>query len=324
VIITGDLADNYFVSDDGTTLCGQVEENFKIYQNITRDAFEKGISIIDMTGNHDSFAVPYFSSDQHYVLNYSVTLSLKNLSAIEDYWVTNTVIGDIEIISLCFEEFPTVRASMGYRITPSQYILDFVEARLQEPPLAKIRIVALHYSTFHLFNVSRSTSGQVLSEILVNNKVDFIINGHTHPETAIFCHHNGILEINGVDSKSHQKYAILTFDRGQMAYHELPIRDELFALLTYPIPKPQVSNKTKFDVGNTDIRVIVFSSSQTVNILASGDVSGKLQFNRLIRENLSLYTLPMNLSHGEYQVNFTGDWTYSVNFVVNDSVLLDT
>jgi hypothetical protein len=158
---------------------------------------------------------------------------------------------------------------------------------------------------------------------MMNNQVDYLVNGHTHPDRALYLHHEGFLEVNAIDVIDHSHFGIMSFDREQMIYHEIGIDDNIVALVTYPVPKVQVNKRTRFNVGKDEIRVVVFNESKDVNIIVQGSVNGSMKFSRIIRRNLSLYTLPFDLGPGSYHVDFSGEWKSSLDFVIGDSVKLD-
>jgi hypothetical protein len=149
------------------------------------------------------------------------------------------------------------------------------------------------------------------------------MNGHSHPASSFYLHYDGLLEVNSIALKDNLGFAIITLDREQMIHQDFHINDKVFALLIYPVPKRLVSKRTRFNVQKDEIRVIVFTESKNVNIRVSGNVTGKMKFNRVLRANLSLYTIPFDLPRGEHHVEFSGDWKYSLTFVINDSVKLD-
>jgi hypothetical protein len=76
-------------------------------------------------------------------------------------------------------------------------------------------------------------------------------------------------------------------------------------------------------VAEDEIRVVVFSNSTNVTIHVNGNVTGDMKFSRVIRENLSLFTLPFKVEPGEHHITFSGDWSQSLTFFVGDSVQLD-
>jgi hypothetical protein len=322
IIMTGDAVDDWTKFFDHK-IASQVEQDFIHYASVISLMKSRNQTVIDIAGNHDEFAVPSFSSKRHFAREYIDYLVALNASTPESFWISSVIVGDFEIFVLNLYEYPTVRSLLAFFVYPSIYLLDVIEQGLSVPRRAKYRIVVSHFSLVHVYNMTRSSSGKTFTEIVVDSGADYILTGHAHPLVPTFQHHNGILEVVGPDVKDHQRYSILTFDRDQMSYHDIGIDERLVAMMTYPIPKAQLSRRSTFDLTSAEIRVIAFSERPDLSISVSGAVTGKLAFQRILRTNLSLYTLPFNLSYGEYVLNFTGDWNSSATFVIGDSVTLD-
>ena len=85
VLLTGDYVDNF----DNTQQMGlQNLEEWKIYNTSIRGLFiKKGFKVIEVSGNHDQWAIDEFNSKDNNYLDYSFTFNRNNTKTESDFFV---------------------------------------------------------------------------------------------------------------------------------------------------------------------------------------------------------------------------------------------
>jgi hypothetical protein len=148
-----------------------------------------------------------------------------------------------------------------------------------------------------------------------------VLTGHLHPSRRYVQHFGGVIEFVGTDLVWHNTFGLISIDNGRAAYHQIELDQVPTAILTFPVPKEQLSQFVDFEASNAEIRVISFKN-ESLEIRVSGAVSGTLTKIRQLRMGW-LYTLPLDLPAGEYHLSFRGDWSHEIDFVVGNSAKLD-
>jgi hypothetical protein len=147
-----------------------------------------------------------------------------------------------------------------------------------------------------------------------------IISGHWHPPgQPFFLHFGDTFEVVGMAMFKTPDVGLVTFDNNRAAYHVITVGREEFAVMTHPCPLNQTSGLDVFNERETEVRALVFTDRQ-VNLSVSGPISGRLMRVRKLKEGVFLYSLPMVLEPGIYEMKKEGDWSGTVRFVVGDSV----
>ena len=260
VIITGDLVDNK------PTELGypkQSEEDYRVYRSVV-DKYNISSILVDIAGNHDEYRIHSYESKHHYFLNYSNYMNFNNITK-KEFFASIYETTQSEIVSISPFRYPTINAKYGMWIYPPKSVLDTIEEVLSIKN-NKTRIVQCHYPLDLWGTLTKSSSGNTLSDIVTKNNASMLITGHTHPSETTIIHTNGMLEVVAADMLKHSGYGMITVDNGRVIYHSLKLGQEPNAFVTHPIPINQVSAKSVFNQKSTSIRVIVFDSNQSLNI----------------------------------------------------------
>ncbi|KAK8835162.1 Transmembrane protein 62 [Tritrichomonas musculus] len=343
ILFAGDICDN-FGSNSIIKHGQQYINDFIIYQKIT--SRYPNDFIIAASGNHDEFGVDSYNSTSHFILHY--VDFYKNNEIYKDYdnfLISKVKLDDIDIFVLNPYQYPTVSAGLGYYMNLTRDMMDKIEKALMSPSNATARLLLTHFPLSYSMIDVKSSSKKTLTDIVASSNITAILAGHSHLELVI--HRKTSLEIHTCavkkEAENGRGYRFISIDNGGLSDHSFNLKGEMpEALLTYPIPKKYISDQTDFSIENfneAEARVVHFSENPNLNITATcycktndyKSMPTLLQFQRIIRRNQSLYSIPLKKlcdnsnSNGfsEYQLTFSGDWNYSTTFVVSDSVKLD-
>lgn len=323
VLHTGDLIDNWGKEDE-PGYANQFKPDGEIYGRIISIFPLDSNNFIEVTGNHDQYGVYSFDSKHHYFLNYSHFYKNHPINKIEDYWYTKTTVNDTDILIMNPTRYPSAHARLNFWINPSIEQLDLYESKLSN--ITRPTILLCHFPISLWDNLKKSTNGKSISEILQDSNVSLILTGHLHPRTALFEHHKSVLEVVGSDSKGHKNYGLVSMDNGNTAYHSANIEKPLKAIVTYPIPKMQLTKMVVFNQKKSFIHVVAFSKSEEMQLYVNGAgyTNQKMKWIKSINELQQLYSLPLDVDQGEYHISISGDWNYEMDFVVSDSIKIGT
>ncbi|OHS94244.1 hypothetical protein TRFO_39572 [Tritrichomonas foetus] len=358
VLIPGDLVDNW--GSNTIFLHGkQVEDDFKEYEKIMNDYPDDWF--IEAIGNHDEYLVGEYNSENHFSKKYFKFYKNITNDKWEDFIIKKTNYSkngyNIEFYVLNLYQYPSPGARIGHRAYLTTEMLDIIEKVLSEDykddistPALKhshdsdvknnqsceimnsltsenkiiknMKILISHYPIdFHNL-AARSSTRKSFTDLISSHEIDIILTGHSH--ISLMNHHKGTLEKNMDDLVgSDGKFGLLTIDNGRVMIYEqkFTFSDEPKAVLTHPIPKNQISKETIFNEKETEIRVLLFSDNENATINVAGSIEGTLSFQRLIKPNISLYSMPLILNtSGTYKLSFSGDWNYNMEFNYGDSV----
>lgn len=340
VLIAGDICDNY-ETNTKIKYGHQYEDDFIRYKKIV-DAYPSDLLIV-ASGNHDEFGIESYNSDNHYILKYCDFYHKNEIySKYEKFIISKVTYDDIEFFILNPYRYPTVRAGIGYYMALNREILDLIEKVLFEKSNSTARFLLSHFPLSLQNFWVKSSSQKTLIEIVSSSNITSSLVGHSHIERTI--HRNGSIEIHSIplmDWKLKGRgFGYFSLDNGGFSYRSFSLKKEKpVAVLTYPIEKKYVSKMTDFSIENfeaSEIRVVYFSEDSNLNITVScsngySNKTDSLKFRRIIRSNQSLYSTRLKdvclirneNKLNEFHLTFSGDWKYSADFVVGDSVTLD-
>lgn len=346
ILISGDICDN-FASNTSIKHGQQYESDFITYKKIV-DEYQSDLLIV-ASGNHDEFGVEKYNSPDHYILQYSDFYRKNEIyKNYENFLISKVAHEDVEIFVMNPYHYPTVRAGLGYYYNITREMIDKIENTLSKPSNSSSRILLTHFPLSYGNVWTKSSSKKTLIDIITSNNITAILAGHSHHELII--HQKASLEIHPMSIKGGEKhgggYRYISIDnhglsdQGFRLVNEKPV-----AILTYPIKKKYVSDMTDFSYHNfnqSEVRVVHFSENPNLKISVSCKnkyakhnkiKTDFLRFQRVIRSNESLYSTPLkqlcdpeniyNNNLNEYHLTFSGDWNYSADFVVGNSVKLD-
>ncbi|OHT04028.1 hypothetical protein TRFO_28518 [Tritrichomonas foetus] len=323
-------------------------------QNISFSQLEN--FLIEISGNHDEFSIEKYNSDNHYILKYSSFYQGKDeYKDYENFLISNFTYNDeIMFILLNLYHYPSPPARIGYFADLTREMLDIIEQKMNNLSNSNIqtRILLSHFPINYHNSWMKSSTKKTFQEILSSNNISLILSGHTHKHRTI--HHNGTLEIISNSVMDNKAFGLLTIDNSRISFHNYSLNfdSDLYGAVTHPIPKHLLTKFTDFSEQCNEIRVIIFKKDPNLilnfSITNNSDIDsnrpvslkGTLQFQRYINNQSSLYSSPLNLLNncsvnnstldsgydffdGQFTLTFFGDWNYTMQFVVQNSVKLD-
>ena len=253
VLLTGDYVDNF----DNTQQMGlQNLEEWKIYNTTIRGLFiKKGFKVIEVSGNHDQWAINEFNSKDNNYLDYSFTFNRSNTKTESEFFVKKIKINinnnDLTFLLINDYRYPVYRPPYGLdpHITTEQ--LDLLENVINSIEEKEIFMLS-HYPVDRAWLV-KSSNGYYYEDIISNEKVYALFTGHEHPNNVKIIHHGekGGLEFCTSSAFDKKRAGLITLDNGNLIYHEVYIpyygTKPLF-FITYPIPNEQLSSHHIFNM----------------------------------------------------------------------------
>lgn len=124
------------------------------------------------------------------------------------------------------------------------------------------------------------------------------LTGHTPPTSPTFLHHGtGGLKIIGPASFQRYKFGIVSLDNDIISWSTIDNGNAPSDIITYPTEVKQLAPDTIFNDLNADIRVIIFSLFDYLNIgftitnyqTSQVVFSGKLRYRRILNNRKLLY-----------------------------------
>ena len=309
VLMTGDYVDN---SKQGEKMGIQNLEDWKMYNSTVRNVFKKkGFKVIDISGNHDQWAVDAFDSKENNFLDYSFIYNRTNIKDEDEFFCRKYKlnISNTELTFLLIHDYryPVYRPPYGLdtHTTVKQY--DLLEKKINS--VEEKEIFALSHYPVDRALLRKSSNGLSFEEIISNEKVYAIFTGHEHPPYVRIIHHGekGGLEYCTPAAFDAKRAGLITLDNGNLVYHEVHIpyygNKPLF-FMTYPIPNEQLTSHHIFNLNSFDIRVISYYPDNTIKLKIEGDINGELTYNHTLNNGAFLYKYNVNnLKEGNYIIH---------------------
>ena len=331
LFLSGDIVDNKDITDYDIAYGDQHEADFLMYKDLLNSTNINLSKLYDIAGNHDEYGVGSFDSSVHYLRKYANYYNAFDINSLKDFWVSRVETDDFELFILDPFWFPVPHAKLAFDISPDSDFLDTVEDKFKQYPRltesTKPRIVMCHFPLQRWINNKKSSSKKTINDIVQENNVSIFISGHMHPSHATIDHHGETLEVICPDLKSHKRFGLITVDNGNVVYHDMPLvlYGEEAALVTYPVPKDQLSSQVSFNDKNAELRVIVLSDADDIHLVVNGLINGTLKKVRTIFNGYSLLSIPFppDIPEGDHEVFISGDFHMSVRFTVGPTANLN-
>ena len=310
-ITTGDLVDNY--GGKIKRLGMQNNEEWKMYNSIIRN-FLAQYPVIDVSGNHDLWALDEPTSPDNNFLNYSFMFNRENVKNQDDFFVKKINKFGICFILLNDYRFPVIRPPYGLDSHINKNQLDILENMIDTMEENECFILS-HYPVDKPI-LTKSSKGHDFQDIISNKKISYIFTGHEHPSTVKIIHHGneGGLEFCTPSTFNYKKAGLITIDNNNLIYHEVYIPyygNKTLFFLTYPVPNEQISSHHIFNLNNFEIRVITYVDNINIHLKIEGDINGELQYKKTLSNGVHLYSYPINLNDGSYKIHIYDEDGYS-------------
>ena len=319
VLLTGDYVDNF---KKNKNLGYQNLQEWEIYNSTIRSILsKKGIKVIEVSGNHDQWAVDKFDSKENNYLDNSFSFNRYNTKTKEDFFMkkVNVNINKTNLTFLLINDYryPVYRPPYGLEKHLTKNQLDQIENGINS--LEEKEIFILTHHPVDKAWLLKSNKGNSYDEIISNEKVYAIFTGHMHPREVKIVHHGskGGLEFCAPSPFDNRKAGLITIDNGNLIYHEVHIpyfgKKPLF-FLTYPTPNEQLSSHHFFNSKNFDIRVISYIPNENIKLKIEGDINGYLLYDHSLNNGALLYKYHVNnLKEGKYNIHIFDENGFGCN-----------
>ena len=316
--VDGDLVQNW---DRGALgkVATQRKEQFEVYKRVVDEHAKAFKYYFDVAGNHDLFDVWAYDSPRHYYRQFSA--SLRTLPDYENMSVFHVHSYETEqFVFVCVNPFffPMTRANVDFWARADDAMLDKFEAELARFEGREVFIFT-HFPVHWWLYYRGSAKCKRFKEILDRCNAHLVFTGHKHPESMVPQHHGTMLEILASDILIHSKMGVITLDNGCAVFHELCVNEEYpTGFVTNPVPYEQISKKSVFNEEDLNIRVILRTTDQRVNttVYIDGVEVGQLGFDRMIKENVSLWSLRKTVGQGTHTLRFSGFFEKEMEFLI--------
>ena len=308
-LLTGDYVDNF---KKGQKTGIQNSDDWKMYSSsIINVLKEKGFKVVDISGNHDQWAVDAFNSKENTFLDNSFIYNRKNVKNEEDFFCRKIKIkiDNTELAFLLINDYryPVYRPPYGADTHTNSHQLDLLENFINS--INEKEIFALSHYPVDRPLLYKSDKGHSFEEIISNEKIYAMFTGHNHPKKVKIVHHGekGGLEFCTPAAFSSKKAGLITLDNGNLVYHVVHIpyygNKPLF-FMTYPVPNAQLSSHHIFNINNFDIRVISYYSDNSIRLKIEGDIKGELLYDHSLNNGAFLFKYNVNnLKEGNYKIH---------------------
>lgn len=329
VILTGDIVDNY----NSLSFPRYGEQNEASWQIYNEEIKKIDISIIEVGGNHDMFGIKSIFSSKNYFLDSSHSFNRTNILTEDDFLIKSFSVGksNTNVIAINPFDFPTSHPPLLLYQIFNTHLLNLLEAEISK---SKTKSLVISHYPVGSIDSQKSSSGLEFTDIIGSKKsVLAFLSGHSHPkDPKIFHHGKGGLEILGLSSAQDSRFGLVTIDNDGISWSTVDTENPPKGVITYPIPKKQLSPNAIFnDKETAEIRVLIFSNQTnlSINFLISDSTnssaiySGHLTYSRSLNNGHSLYTFPLNKcikKFGTYHITFSGDFDGYSEFVIDDHI----
>jgi len=312
-LMTGDIIDNFV--GNPKKVGGQNEEDLKVYKTAIRYNLSK-FPVIDVSGNHDLWAVRNPVSKNNNVLDFLFQFNRENVKDERDFFIKIIKQFNLNFILLNDYRFPVVRPPYGAETHMNSNQLDILEDTINN--LEESECIILSHYPIDRALLTKSSKGHSIEDIISNKKVSFIFTGHRHPKSVNIIHHGseGGLEFCTSSAFDKKRAGLITIDNGNLIYHEVYIpyyRSKPLFFLTYPTPNEQISSHHIFNLKNFEIRVISYAPEKNIKLKIKGNIKGDLNYVKTLSNGAFLYSYPVNLDYGSYKIHIYDENGYSCN-----------
>ena len=304
ILNSGDVVDSYEESY-WPKVGSQWPGDWGIYADTIKKNLSK-FNIIDVAGNHDLFAVDSLFSKNNNFLDHSFSFNRSNVKTFDDFIIKKEHFFNETFILYNEYLFPTTHPPYGVAPHPTKHMLDLLENAVDTSDDC---FILTHYQVDRNWFIT-SSKGNTYKDIVSKKNVKAIFTGHDHPSKTMIIHHGqGAVEFCLTPPFKGKAQGLITFDNDQMVYNSVLIKkkgEKPLFFMSYPIPKEQISSHHTFNYVKSEIRIISYAG-KNVSLKVSGDIIGNMEFKKKLPNGADLYTYPINLPFGNYEINVFGD-----------------
>ena len=259
VLVTGDLVDSSH-SRNILAFHYQTKENWDDY-NYSRanSGLFKDRLIVEAAGNHDLMVVPIDNMEHNFFRRYTMTET-------EPFDVRKFTVEQSGQRPIAFVRFNPLRPPMtsgplGMFPWIARSVIDNLEAALKSDATNVIVTHFPYYSTFG----RRSSSGKTKTEVF--QRAHLFVSGHIHHIWHECARFGSVLAVVMRALQQYPVFTLYSIDRNQIRQREMAMPSGNNILVTYPIPKAQITNNVVFNETTFEVRLLLFGAeTATVSI----------------------------------------------------------
>lgn len=253
LLFSGDMA-------DGSNSSNMLSYHMQYQQNwdevnkslIEAKVFELNATKIFLAGNHDMFGISKDDMESN-----KFRKMFYNESTDWEFQKYQLQAGKKLLNIVCFNPVRPPSGSSPLGIFPyvRRKLLNKLEANYDENAY---NIIVNHFPRRFLWS-SKSATGKSIKDI--TNMYDVMLTGHRHPRYNVITTIDGLLHvISPALAWGGRNFNILTIDNGHFIAHTIINSSDNQALITYPVPKDQITPKTIFSVNEFDVKVLFYGN----------------------------------------------------------------
>ncbi|OHT14139.1 hypothetical protein TRFO_03177 [Tritrichomonas foetus] len=291
----------------------QYEINWHRY-NTTRlesSIYEDNRVIFEIAGNHDMMVV---SEDnmiknryRYYTMKPDDPLSVRSYQ-FDDYSVP------INIILFNIIRPPFTSGPLG--VFPCTHDED---VQLLEDSIKRNykNIIITHFPFSHWWSLTTTRKGNGLRD--VGHLASLLLTGHLHPSYDVIERKKNALSVIVPALFESYVFAMPFIDNGGPGVQDVDTSDPNdVVLITYPLPKSQLTGRSVFNLNTFPIRVYQFApNEQNLSAFIDGNYVGQMKHLRKSRRHVHFYTLNVTVNDGDHTLKVGST---EINFFVGDKI----
>lgn len=181
-------------------------------------------------------------------------------------------------------------------------------------------VLLIHWPYYQNF-AWRSSNGKSRQDIF--NRFDVYMSGHIHPDVIEIVRFENTLSVVSCALIDSEFFTITTVDHGYSRVLSANVHNNATIMITYPIPKEQLTSRVSFNQKYFPVRAMLFGEEMMNLSVELDNVSlGRMTFLREIRRSVRLFSLNVTiLLEGEHQLVVSGDNGVfeKINFVIGST-----
>jgi hypothetical protein len=292
----------------------QHSEDWNLYEMLISELSVNASDVFVVAGDSEVFGVESFDSEDNF--------ARRLFGSSEDGYRTQVRrFGKFRVILLNPYDFPTPPYGLVRWASPSLAHRRAIRELLTSVDDVTTIVLSHHPAMMWTpsFDTSRIDVMRMMLAAATNTR--FFLSGHIDPEFPILMHHGDVLEAVCSPLATFARVGMVTFDNNRAAYHTVELTEETVVILTYPTPLSQISGLDVFNRRDFSVRALVFGR-ENVTLNVHGAVEGRLEKQRILRPNVSLWALPCRgLGYGKHRIEMSGDWDGECEFFVGNSLV---
>lgn len=313
IALSGDLVDSL---NETNTLSfhRQYEKNWQRY-NLTRyltGFYDEGRHIFESAGNHDMMVVAedneQLNKYRHYTMKPNTKFSVRAYPFDTEYSVP------VNVIIYNPLRAPYTSGPLGVFPCHHGDDVEALDALIRKDAR---NVIITHFPIPYAWN----TEGDLKVRDVITRS-HLYLSGHRHPKVSEITRKKNMLH-TVVNAFFKTPEFLMTFiDNGGAGAQIFDTRAENPVLVTYPLPKKQLTGRSVFNLNSFPVRAYTFGPAPLyLTVYIDDNYYGVMKHQQTPRRNVHFYTLDVNVSDGTHRLK-VGD--YEMTFFIGHKTEPDT